>query len=64
MKRKDILKKIRKQEEYLKIKIGGHGGGYCIDNNTGRITTDYVGLKNKLQLIPIKIHLWLIWKLG
>ena len=28
------------------------------------IVTDYVGLKNKFQLIPIQIHLWLIWKLG
>lgn len=64
MKRKDILRKIKKQEKYLEKKIGGHGGCYCTDTKTGKVTTDYVGLKNKLQLIPIQIHLWLIWKLG
>lgn len=64
MKRKDILRKIKKQEEYLEKKINGHGGSYCTDTYTGRVTTNYVGLKNKLQLIPIQIHLWLIWKLG
>ena len=64
MERKDVLRKIKKQEEYLNKKISGHGGSYCTDTKTGRVTTDYVGLKNKFQLIPIQIHLWLIWKLG
>jgi len=64
MKRKDILRKIKKQEEYLEKKINGHGGCYATNTDTGRVTTDYVGLKNKLQLIPIQIKLWLIWKLG
>ena len=64
MERKDVLRKIKKQKEYLNKKINGHGGSYCTDRKTGRVTTDYVGLKNKFQLIPIQIHLWLIWKLG
>ena len=45
MNKKDILRKIKKQEEYLEKKINGHGGSYCTNTNTGRVTTDYVGLK-------------------
>ena len=62
MKRKDILRKIKLQEEYLDKKINGHGGAWVTDTKTGRVTTDYVGLKNKLQLLPIQIKLWVIWK--
>lgn len=64
MKRKDILRKVKKQEEYINKKIGGHGGSYITDTTNGRVTTDYVGSKNKLQLILIQVRLWLIWKLG
>ncbi len=64
MKKSNISRIIKKQEIYLEKKVNGHGGSYSIDYNTGKVTTDYVGLKNKLQLIPIQIYLWLIWKLG
>lgn len=62
MSRKDINRKIELQIDYLNKKIDGHGGGYIINNKTGKVTTDYVGTKNTLQLLLINIKLWMIWK--
>lgn len=58
----DVKEKIKKQETYLYKKINGHGGSFFIDYDTGRIITDYIGLKGKLSLVLINIKLWLIWK--
>lgn len=64
MSKETILRKIQKQKDYLYKKINGHGGGICIYWDTGRVTTDYVGLKGKFEIFLINIKLWLIWKLG
>ena len=50
------------QENYLRKKICGHGGCMSYNYLTGRVTTDYIGNKNKLQLFFINLHLWFIWK--
>ena len=60
--KENIYRKVELQIDYLNKKINGHGGGYCINDETGRVTTDYVGTKNALQIFLINIRLWIIWK--
>ena len=64
MSKETILRKIQKQKDYLDKKINGHGGCMHINWDTGRVTTDYVGLKGNFEIFLINIKLWLIWKLG
>lgn len=58
----DLSRKIKLQEQYFNKVVDGHGGSCIINYDTGRVTTDYIGSKNKIQLIFINIYLWYIWR--